>query len=537
MSSVVTVVRAVPEVRPLVSWSARFAQAIGADDLVLVMPSGSEVRDIDLDDEGAEKDPLFAAVRDARRAIQARATPLPAEGWHEGLPVPDLRLRLIGSENPLDRVLLELDEQSAQMVVFGDGEGSKGDRLLSRELLRRAPCEALWWRNGERDAPTTGRLLVPVAGGPNAEKLLERAAGICEAMDGEVHALMVEPRIGRDAEAVGRQIAEKTVRRTVQRYRERISVRVSVSDDAVQSITAACEEGDYEALLVGASPFSALRRFFAGNVAERLRDSASCSTSVGVYRKAMPLSSRMGSRLDSFFREHVPQLDRAGRLELAEKIQSASSWNFDFVALTCLSTCIAALGLIRDSTAVVIGAMLVAPLMTPLVGCGLAIVQGNARLIRGAARAVSLGFLLALAIGLILGWIVPDVVLTDQMVARGGPNGIDLAIAVASGLAAAYATARPGLSGAIPGVAIAAALVPPIATSGLAASLGDWTLCLGSFLLFLTNIVAIVVSSAISLYAVGLRIDRDRKRNWRLRLWIGLLVLTALLLSILGVNS
>ena len=95
--------------------------------------------------------------------------------------------------------------------------------------------------------------------------------------------------------------------------------------------------------------------------------------------------------------------------------------------------------------------------------------------------------------------------LTSEMAARTVPSLLDLLVALASGFAAAYATSRPNLSAALPGVAIAAALVPPIATAGLALSLIKLQAVGGALLLFLTNIVAITVGAAISLWLVGIR--------------------------------
>ena len=99
----------------------------------------------------------------------------------------------------------------------------------------------------------------------------------------------------------------------------------------------------------------------------------------------------------------VPQLDREERIELGEKLETNSKFNFDFCALISLSTLIAALGLWDNSTAVVIGAMLVAPLMTPLVGIGFALIQGNLDLIRKARWAVLIGFANAFGIGFFVG--------------------------------------------------------------------------------------------------------------------------------------
>jgi len=207
-----------------------------------------------------------------------------------------------------------------------------------------------------------------------------------------------------------------------------------------------------------------------------------------------------------------------------------------------MSTLIAGMGLIQNSAAVVIGAMLVAPLMTPLVGIGLSLAQGNIVLIRHAVRSVTFGFLLAFTIGLFLGQVVPGglgvpgVRISHELLARTSPNVLDLIIAFVSGLAAAYATARPNLLGALPGVAIAAALVPPIATSGITLAHGRPALAAGAALLFATNMVAIILGAAVSLFAIGIAAGHAHRRHkaWIGRGVTGLLVIAAVLAITLG---
>lgn len=161
---------------------------------------------------------------------------------------------------------------------------------------------------------------------------------------------------------------------------------------------------------------------------------------------------------------------------------------------------------------------------------GLSLVQGNWHLIRIASRTVFGGFLLAFAIGIALGWLVPGLTPTDEMLSRGSPSAFDLLVALVSGMAAAYAGSRPHLLSALPGVAIAASLIPPVATSGMALAIGEWSLSSGALLLFLTNIVAIVLGTAASLWAVGVRGGSTERgpRRWA----IGVSV--ALILSALG---
>jgi uncharacterized hydrophobic protein (TIGR00271 family) len=189
---------------------------------------------------------------------------------------------------------------------------------------------------------------------------------------------------------------------------------------------------------------------------------------------------------------------------------------------------------VAESIPVVIGAMLVAPLMTPLLGAGLSLVQGNLKFLWETLRTVGFGFLLALVIACVLGLIVLDGP-SRLMLARANPGVLDLAVALFSGMAAAYAVARPGLSAALPGVAIAASLVPPIGASGMALATGDFRVAAGAALLFFTNIIAIVLGGAVSLIAVGLRSHHlhGRQKQWARRAVTAGFLLAAVLAVVL----
>lgn len=192
-----------------------------------------------------------------------------------------------------------------------------------------------------------------------------------------------------------------------------------------------------------------------------------------------------------------PPLEREDRLALVESLKEGSKWNINFGVLLSCSVIIACLGLLQDSVAVIIGAMLVAPMMTPLIGTGLALVQGNHRLLGNAFRAMVAGTICSLFIAMLIRWLTPGKELTLQVSMRGAPNILDLAIAFFAGVAAGYAVVRPKLSGALPGVAVSVALVPPLAAAGISFGSGDWWVSFGAMLLFSTNMVAISLGSAI----------------------------------------
>jgi uncharacterized hydrophobic protein (TIGR00271 family) len=180
--------------------------------------------------------------------------------------------------------------------------------------------------------------------------------------------------------------------------------------------------------------------------------------------------------------------------------------------------------------------MVVAPLMTPLIGAGLALVQGNTIFFRDSIKAMGFGIGAALLISLFLGFIVPMEQLTPELLARGAPTIIDLGVAFLSGAAAAYAVARPSLLGALAGVAIAAALVPPLATVGISLAEGVWEISEGAAILFATNLVAIILGAAFIYRRLGIQGSRLRKGLplWGRRTILFLSLLAVILTAPLG---
>ncbi len=221
---------------------------------------------------------------------------------------------------------------------------------------------------------------------------------------------------------------------------------------------------------------------------------------------------RSGNRLDESRREEIAAgifFDARGELE---------PYVFRLVTLTALSTVIAALGLIANSVAVVIGAMLVAPLMQPIIGLAAALVLGRPRGEITSFLLIGLTTAEAFVVALLVGLIVPSfrvITLTAELLARTGPTLLDLGIAVAAGAAGAYVTVRPSAGGAIAGVAIAVALMPPLAACGVLLAHGNDTLAGGAFFLFLTNLVGIVLAAVAVFIATGFvqRAGMSRRRQ------------------------
>ena len=204
-----------------------------------------------------------------------------------------------------------------------------------------------------------------------------------------------------------------------------------------------------------------------------------------------------------------------------------------YFVLMVLSAAIAAFGLANNSAAVVIGAMLVAPLMTPILAVAAAVVQGWSQRVVDSLLIVAGGALAAIGVGLVVGLLIPSMrmglPLPGELLARTGPNLIDLFIALAAGAAGGFVAVRTEASGALPGVGIAVALVPPLATVGICLGLGEFGLALGALLLFGTNFVAIAVATGLVLVGAGsaaFRGEREERGAMLARrlVWLGLLV-------------
>ena len=181
--------------------------------------------------------------------------------------------------------------------------------------------------------------------------------------------------------------------------------------------------------------------------------------------------------------------------------------------LLVLSTIIATAGLISDSAAVVIGAMLIAPMMTPVIAAAGAVVMGWSRRFCMSIWLVGLMAIGALLLSALITLLSPEIVfLSEQVLARTRPTFYDLLIAIAAGSAGAYTITRKQ-SGAIPGVAVAVALLPPLASAGVLIVSGELELATRALVLFLTNLIAMILFGAITFMACGVSPATVRKRS------------------------
>lgn len=212
-----------------------------------------------------------------------------------------------------------------------------------------------------------------------------------------------------------------------------------------------------------------------------------------------------------------------------------------FLIMLVLSAIIAISGVLADSTATVIGAMIIAPLGTPILGIGLGIVTGHLSLVIRSIGWVATGLGIVVVLGWIFAFFVADpqsLTTNSQIVGRTSPHLLDLLAALATGTAGAFAMCRRDLSAVLPGVAISISLVPPLGVVGVCAGQGAWEAALGALLLFLSNVFALVIAGSIVFTLGGYAHDPGSSRTAnRRRAYIVVGVLTVIIALPLAANS
>jgi uncharacterized hydrophobic protein (TIGR00271 family) len=254
------------------------------------------------------------------------------------------------------------------------------------------------------------------------------------------------------------------------------------------------------------------------------------------WEKVQYWMSRIRLRIRFYWRKVLPPVTKERVSDVQVQLRDSSTPDFDYFVMVLLSCMIATFGLLIDSAATIIGAMLVAPLMSPILGIGLASIRGDTDLLRDAATALLRGALLAVLLSALITWtndLLPFVSMQDlpsEVLSRTRPSPIDLGVAVAGGLAATFALVQPNLSAALPGVAIATALMPPLCVIGVGLASGEWEVAEGATLLFFTNAITIAASSTFLFYITGFSLGRkDGERKLPRSLQISILLIVILL--------
>ncbi|MEM7801255.1 MAG: DUF389 domain-containing protein, partial [Chloroflexota bacterium] len=308
----------------------------------------------------------------------------------------------------------------------------------SAYLLRDLPCTTAIMRGSydQLDADLIEqkieRILIPSSGGPNTVSALELMSKLSTSV--KMVTLYV---VDEGEDSTGLALGYSTLNSIVSLAdcEGTVDTKVITTDSVVDGITKEAEE-DYDLVIVGASE-GAVDRVLFGNVVESVvRDS---NKPVMVMRRARGSRFYGNNRAYWQLRQIFPKLSRNARSEIYAGIRRQSRAEVNFYVLIALSAAIAGAGLLLDSPAVVIGAMLVAPLMSPIVGTGMAMVLGESRFLQVSLTSVVRGAILAIGVGCMIGLIQLGQPMTSEVLARTSPSLLDLAVALFSGMAAAYA--------------------------------------------------------------------------------------------------
>lgn len=437
-----------------------------------------------------------------------------------------------------------------------EGEEEQFGNILET-VVQRAPCDVavLAYHAGsqvsamleEEESPeaTFKRILVPTAGGPHAPLAGRLAVSLARTHGASITVLnVIVPDSTEEERAAAQDRIDNTIAELEQQYdgdltQSNIAIERQIveADTVVDGIAAA--SADHDLVLIGASEERAIDRMVFGAIPEEV--ALASSAPVVMVKRYRGLRYAWQRRFWIWLSRTLPQLDSEAQIEIYRQLRRDSRPDVDFFVMIGLSGIIATFGLMQSSPAVIIGAMLVAPLFSPILGVSMAITRGDVRLLRLALESTLQGVALAIGVALAFVFLSPLKTVTPEIIARTEPSLFDLGVALASGAAGAYATARRDMSAALPGVAIAAALVPPLGVVGFGLATGDVATAQGSALLVATNLIAIMLAGALVFLALGFRPGRGEEREARLRaglVTIGVLVmLVSIYLAIVFIGS
>jgi uncharacterized hydrophobic protein (TIGR00271 family) len=213
-----------------------------------------------------------------------------------------------------------------------------------------------------------------------------------------------------------------------------------------------------------------------------------------------------GTAKEEVVRNRLPWVSHASTDEykdLFTQLRENARPSQNYMVLMTLSIILATLGIFANSSPVIIGAMILAPLMSPIISLSMGVLRQDRSLIKNSLISVGVGLLLGYFFAILLTFITPINNMNIEITSRIKPNIIDLGIAVISGAAGAYAHSREEIAKTLAGVAISVALVPPLAVSGIGLAWLNWEVFFGAFLLLLTNLTGMVLAGALTFLFTG----------------------------------
>lgn len=451
---------------------------------------------------GVQREVAHGALDNMKKEIEGLET--------EGVPV-ETMVRL--SPSRVSGVLETAHEEQIDLILLGwDRIKIAGEKTLEESLnqiVKAAPCDVAILRGGWTDS--VNRISIATAGGPHAAEALKLGQQLADLEGGQVEALYVIPGPPTsEKEAQARSRLDQALAGL--ENPEAIQTRIAVAGDIKNGILK--ETSGSNLLLLGASHQGFTDQdVFDGIPVEVAGSRPGTTLLVKHFEGAGQFTlQRIWDRIYDPF----PKLTVSERLAVNRSMNQFALGSIDFYALILLASVVAILGLMQNSSAVIIGAMLVAPLMSPILAVSHSIVLGDINNVTRASESTIKGIVLTISVAVGVSILIPAQPITREILSRTQPNFLDLLVALASGAAAAYSLSRKHLAAALPGVAIAVSLVPPLVVVGYGLGYGLYGIAGGAMLLFLTNLIAVILAAAVVFLLLGFRpVQAERGRTFR----------------------
>ena len=231
-------------------------------------------------------------------------------------------------------------------------------------------------------------------------------------------------------------------------------------------------------------------------------------TKESIRAQKLPTSQEL---INFYTKKHLPLLPIAAEEDFADlftKLRQNAKMSITYTILLIISVLMATTGLFQNSAPTIIGAMILAPLMGPIVSLAMAAIRFDTSLLNQSLKSLILSTLLALLLSASFAALLSLHHVTEQMAMRTHPTLLDLAVAILAGIAAAYGHANSKVGESLAGVAIAVALVPPLCVAGIGIGWMNTSLFFGSILLFLANVIGIIFAAGMVFYLLGFASQR-----------------------------
>jgi uncharacterized hydrophobic protein (TIGR00271 family) len=417
-----------------------------------------------------------------------------------GVPV---RLLTRVAPSPAAGILSTAAEYNARFILLDwpDKSAETDDEAFTESVFQRTSLPVGILRGTVPES--VNNVLVADAGGPNVPIAVEIGEAIARAGGGKVELLTIV-RPSASAKSTSPSPSDAPEKAELPTDVEQTVIEAANIKEAIMAESDACD-----ILLIGASVDPLLNQAVLGGLPAEIAQARSLPTMV--VKRAERHRSFWMQRGWGLLSQLLPTLTVRERAEVFAEMWRSARANVDFYAMMCLASGIAVLGLALNSGAVIIGAMLVAPLMSPMMAIAQGIVLGRLTMIRKGVDSTLKGVGVAIAVGTGITLVIPSSQPTYEILARTEPSVIDLMVALVSGAAGAYAISRKWVAAALPGVAISAALVPPLCVVGYGLASSRFPIAGGALLLFMTNLSAIVLVSVIVFLLVGFRPMRTER--------------------------